>query len=536
MLKTSVMAEENYHSFLRPAVYESIKKVLKFYGLEDASRIYYNGENEISKLIGSNIDDRPLSDIQSDGAYANKLFVVAEFSDTEFNTGYANQRRTPTERPVWFHDDEIHTAIYPGFVGMKVDVGITVSFNSLKATQQFRNRINRQTANQMVEFTFDPTVHLTVNPGIVALLEDIHKLYQKNDPTTPDFVEWFNKGKRSAFTIISNAAGNNKRLVVPMKKTGIGIQLSEPEIARSRKGSTHGKYEVEVRYFFYLNHFTHWDLEYPLSIYQDDIPSEWIPAPQEGYSKSPTWRKNYETAMTQTFERADEMQSPFFLKLPDYDPWTMSKIPWINPVVQARLTTPSEPNSELVKNVFDIPGFTWNERAEKYMRRRHEKAHIRHDVPYPIYIYEADLPLHHSRLSMTTDGLITTTDPMDVRRTTRLMLTVDYAIRDYSQDFWDDLAKHPEDLPILVDLFPWYPWDRWTHIPGLVLPPGWGGGWHSSGWPWYNDKGNSKGKGNIWDLIDDLLNNINKGHPKPPEEINTYWTVLGSLTAYKNRG
>lgn len=524
MLKTTVPTEENYHSFLRPAVYDSLRAVLKFYGLESSSRIYYNGENEISKLIGSNIDDNRLSDIQSDGAYGNKIFVTADFSDTEFNSDYSNSRRVPTERPVWMNDDEIHTAIYPGFMGMKVEVGVAVTFNSITAVEKLRTRIRRQQQQQVVDFSFDATVHMTINPGILALLEDIHKLYKKNDPTTPDFTEWFVKGERSAFTIISNAAGNNKRLVVPMRKVGIGIQFSEPDIARTRKGSTYGKYELEFRYFFYFNHFTHWELEYPLSIYQDEIPHKWIPAPQSGYSRNPVPRKNTDRAMSDIIEQSSPIQSPFFLKLPEHDPWVMPKRPWINPVVQARLTANKEPDSVIVENVFDIPGFTWNKSAEQYARRRHAKAFIHHDTPFLMHVYEANLPLDSNRLSMTSEGEITSKTPMDQRRSARLLLTVDYAIRDYSQDFWDDLVNNPQDYPILVDLFPWYPWDRWEHLPGFPkLPPGWGGGWHSSGWP----KDPNKGKGNIWDLIDDLINSIDKGHFKPPPEINTYTIGMG---------
>lgn len=459
MLKTFVPAEDEYDSFTRPAVYDSIKRVLKFYSLEDTSKIYYNGENEIAKLVGSNATDDRLLDIHTDGVFGNKLFVVSETTDTEFNNGYANQRRQPTERPVWMSDGAIPIAIYPGFVGTKVEVSINAVFNSLKHAQQFRKRVERQQANQMVDFSFNPTVHLGLNNSILEMLEDFHTLYVKNDPTTPTLGNWFDKYCKTPFTTIMNAKGNHKRIVAPMKLTDVGIIFSEPQLQRTRKGSTYGRFEVELKYHFYLNAFSHWELEYPLNVYQDEIPARWIPRPQETFTQNPDVRVSQETAYGNITTTNRKVQAPFYLKLPNHDPWTMPKQDWFQPVVQARLKVQALPEQVIVNNIFNIPGFTWSEEVKEYILSNKENAFNRHRTLFPIFFFSNDVIVNPSDLVMNEDGSITLKYLPVMENTYRVVVGVDLGIRSYTEEFWDNVKEKPEQLEVIEKIFNWYDWE-----------------------------------------------------------------------------
>ena len=458
MLKSMVMSEDDYASFFRPAVLDSLRQVLKYYGLDNASQIIYNGENDVTKLIGSNSDDGLRGDMFTDGTFRNKLYIVVEKEDTPFNTGYSNQRREPTERPVWLTDDEEPMGLYPAFSGVKVNVSVVASFNSSKLADHYVRRINRLRDNQVSDMAFSAIVHLGVNNGILACMQDIHALILKNEPTTPDFGTWFNKYCQVPFTTISNVAGKNKRLVVPQRLDYIGIQWEGAEIQRARKGSTIGKYEVEMKYYFYFNEFTNWEFFYPLDVYQDEIPAKWIPIPNEQFTRPFNVRVAPEVAWGLSNQITRQQEAPYFMKLPKHDPWVMKRVPFVQPIIQARLAVENIENQELV-NIFDIPGFKWNEQVKAYMLRRHKVAFTQFSTPFLIWVYSNNLRILPTQLSMDETGSVRLSRLPTMKNVHHIVVTLDYSIRDYTDDFWDDLRKNPQDLSLLPAIFPWYRWD-----------------------------------------------------------------------------
>lgn len=459
MLKSTVMSEDDYKSFLRPAIYDSLKAVLKYYGLENASQIYYNGENEIAKLVGSNANDGLRGDMYTDGVFRNKIYIVPEIQQTDFNNGNANQRRQPTERPVWMNDDD-HTpamALYPGFSGVKIEVTVAATFNSSKLAEHYVRRINRLQSNQVTDMAFDATVHMGLNPCLLELFSDVHGLLKKNDPTTLDFGDWFSKFCKVPFTTIMNVAGKHKRLVVPICLTNIGIQFTEPLIARARKGDTSGTFTAEFKYSFYFNEFTHWEIEYPLNVWQDQIPAKWISAPNAAFKRPYAIRVAPETAWINQGVETRAAQAPYYLKLPDHDPWTMPKQSWVQPIVQARLALQDLPTQQL-GNIFEIPGFKWNEQVKNYILRRREWAFTQFFTPFVIWVYSDNIRVLPTQLSMDETGMITLNRAPTMQNTYRIVVTLDYAIRDYTNTFWDDLVKNKDDINLLPAIFTWYDW------------------------------------------------------------------------------
>lgn len=494
LLKTFVPADEDYRNFLRPAIYDSVRRVLKFYGLESSTQIIYNGESDVTKLVGSNSTDPYRTDNYTDGVYRNKLYVIPEFEETPFNNGYANQRREITERPVWMDDACEPMMIVPELSGKRIIVRLVAGFNSDRLAKDFRKRIEIQQAQQMADLIFSATVHMGFNPSVVELLEHVHTLTVKNNPGTPGLGEWFNKRCQVPVTTIMNPAGNHKRLVVPVQLNEIGIQFMEPTIAQARKASTLGKYEVELSYAFYLPEFTGWHLEYPLNIYQDEIDAKWIPRVQDMYKQKFSVRVNPETAFIRPFTANRRQQSPYFLKLPDHDPWVMPKQYWVQPIIQARLAVDDVDDQELF-NVFEIPGFKWNERVKQYMLRRHKYAFSQFNTPFLIRVFSNNMQVYPEQLTMDANGSVRLTRRPTIENTYRAVVTLDFAIRDYTLDFWDDLESNPADWEIMPTIFSWYDWEKLER-------------------PWSQH-------------VNQIVREIDKGRGLPADRFNNYMMELG---------
>jgi hypothetical protein len=508
MLNTTLEVEENYHNFLRPVIHESIRRILQFYGLQGIAQIYYNGENEIANLVGANQQDSPFASRYTDMLFRNKLYIVPEITHSDFNTGYGNSRRAKTEQPVWMTgegEDKIN--ITPCFAGVKIDVDVLANFNSKRSAEQFVDQLNRIRDESMVDINFSGTTHLVMNTPIISMLGDIHGLIKKSEPDTPEFSEWFYGNTTRPFTVISNVAGNHKRVVTPMKLNNIGLYFSDPVVQLAKKVENFGKYEVSFKYFFFFQRHTHWDLQYPLNVYQDQIPDKWVPRPDPGYAQPFDVNVNPEWLMISGFTTERAMQGPYFLKIPNYDPWAMERRPWIQPVVQARLAVEDVP-SQVLLNIFDLPGFVWNQSVKDYMLRRKDYVFSHHDSPFLVMVYSGNIQVDPTQLVMDELGNVTLTRAPTMKNTHRAVVVLDYAIRDYSDNFWNDLYVNQDNLIFLPAIFPWYRWDQ--------LPM-----------PWL-------------DHIGRICKEIDLGTGRPTPYFNGYMTSLGlkayNLLEYKPHG
>lgn len=459
LLKSTAPPEEDYKTFARPAVMDSLHRVLKFYGLESSMDIYYNEDNDFTPLVGSFARDQVRTNTYTDGVSRNKLFVFTEWEENAHNSGYSNSRREMTERPVWMTDSKEPFMIYPSLSGLKVTVSIVAGFNSSKTAEQFRRRINRLQSNQVVAINFSANGHLVVNPSVIDLLTNIHKLTLKNDPTTPEFGEWFQKYRKVPFLAASDASGKNKRLVVPIQMNEVGIYFTEPSVKKSKNAAITGMYEVELSYYFYWKQFDGWELEYPLNVYQDEIDHIWIPRPDEEHTKAFNVRVNPEMSFARALTDTRKLNAPYYLRLPAHDPWKMPKMYWVQPVIQARLGL-KDVEKQPLGNIFEIPGWKWSKLAKDYILRRRSEAFTQFNTPFLVTVWSDDMQVWPPHLEMDEDGVVWLLRAPVMQNTYRIVVAVDYAVRDYTPSFWDDLSVNPEDEAILPTLFPGFDWAK----------------------------------------------------------------------------
>lgn len=478
MLNTFIATEENYDAYLRPAIYDSIKAVLAYYRLDSAANIYYNGQNEIAKLVGTNRTDSPTAAHYTDGIFRNKIFITPDVQRSEF----WNNRRESVESPVFRDKDNLPLMITPTFENKRIEVRVVCMHNTFADAERMKNHINRLRENQVVDFNFSPVTHMPVNHSLLEFVEIVHGMLERNKPGTPVFYEWFYGNALAPFHIVSNTAANHQLMVVPLKAPNVGIQFSSPFIAKTNKGQTYGRFEVEFSYTFYLNDFIGWELEYPLNVYQEEIPNQFIPEPQEHHVDETLYRCSPEILAGRALGTAgSNAQVPYYLKQPRHDPWACPKTWWVQPILQARLKMDDLPEQELC-NVFDIPGFNWDPAVKAYFLRRHEVACSHHDSPFLVQVFEGDRLIESTYLKMDATGSVTLYKAPDLRKTYRIVICLDWAIRDYSEAFWSDLSKHPEGWDLLTRIFFWFdfntiptPWIQYIHLIKQGIDKGWGG-------------------------------------------------------------
>lgn len=456
-LNTFIPSQETYANYTRPMTYESIRRVLRFYGLEGSRQVFYTGESEIAKLVGSDSTDGLRGDLFTDGVFREKIFCNVSHDRSEFNSGFSNSRRMITEQPTW-RDSDTGLMVTPAFEGRVCRVELNCFFPSRVKAQQFVNTLSRLQANQIVDFNFEATVHMVFNEGILGLIEHIHTLKAKWEPTLPVLEEWFVAAAQQPLTTIMNKAGNNHSLAVPFKIQNLGIQFSEPQISLARKSELFGKYEVSIPYSYHFQEFIGWEVQYPLNIYQDEIDEAFIPRKEEGQVPF-TPRCNVELAQAKEIWKVHTDVQPYYVVLPDHDPWKMEAQRFELPVVQARLSVEDAPEQVLC-NFFEIEEFTWHPALKSYILRNRAKLFNMTSSPLIVRIYSGDIMILDTQLSMTETGDIILNRPPTMKNMHRLVVSLNYGVRDWPDSFWSDIDNHPEDRGVLDVLYPWFDWSK----------------------------------------------------------------------------
>jgi len=499
MLHTTVPAEENYDSFLRPAIYDSMIAVLDFYGLRSATNIYFNGQADVVKLIGTNQGDGMGADRYTDGTFRNKIFISADVEDSEF----WDLRREMTERPV-FLNKELPLIICPSFEGKQIRVKVVSRFNTEASAKAFVTKINRQRKNQVVDFNFTPTVHMLFNKGVIRFIETLYDMLKRNEPDLPGFQDWFGQYAQFNFVEITNVAGELPQIVVPLRPNNIGISFTDPFVAKVQKGQSYGQFEVEFSYTFFFNQFAGWEIDYPLNVYQEQIPEGYIPRPQDGFTKYAGVASGPEiTSGREINPPMDFVQSPYFLKLPAHDPWTAPYQWWIQPVVQAQLALQDE-ETQVLGNVFELPEFKWRPGAVNYIKRRHEVAFRHHETPFLFQLFEGNQLVPSKFLKMDEDGTVTLLKRPKLKLTYHLVVNIDYAIRDYSKQLWDDVGDDDDGYwGVIRTIFNWIDFNKFPK-------------------PWMAN-------------IPTILHNIDLGHGRVGFRFNIYQGLFG-IVAHNVRG
>ena len=465
MLNTFIESEEDYNTFFRPAIFDSLRQILKTYRLDRGQRIYYNGDNEITDQVGSNATDNAQTNRYTDGIFRNKMYVTTEVNRHAFNSSNKNSGDVVTELPQWSDGGELPLMLVPSFEGREVVVSVTAFFNSSTGAKQFVNSMNRAREQQVVADNFSANVHMIINPEIIEFFTEVHGLLVKNDPTTPNLSDWFWGNSKFAMTTVTNAASSHGRMACPRKFNNIGLYFMEPELALAKKAEQFGKYEVTFSYKFYLQEFIGWDLFYPLNVYQDEISAKWIPKPQEKHAEQWGQKVAPEVAFGLDLTSPDrQIQMPYYLKLPAHDPWAFPQADWQQPIIQARCILKDDVNPIIGGNIFELPGYVWNERVKNYMIRRRAVIHQHLETPFLVKVFSNNTPVHSDNLYMDENGVTSLRGQGILKTTYRIVIVLDWAIRDYSDDFWNDIWLNIEDAVLVESIFPGYDWNQFdTH-------------------------------------------------------------------------
>lgn len=464
MFKVKIPSFETYKTGLRPAVLTSLKQVLEYCDIDLNHKIFFNGEAEVSKLLGGEYDGKRGDDTATDVGYENKIFVELERELAGYNDELDGNTTDDTVPAVWV-EPITGSSITPKYSTRRFNVTINKYFKDRVTAERFYTNIRSKTlgVHQNTEFSVETHYPITY-PMMQCYKEIFDRLVNaKQLPDDKDFIDWMIECSTVPSGILRNLIGNNPVFVFKQCIEEIGINMENPNMAQVSAGAYIGKYEVSFRYWFFWAEHTEWVNRYPLQVYQQPMPIEYIPDVFEKNQEEYATRRFFESAAAQAiFDYARHKESKYIC-LPIQDNWRPEPEYWVNPQLQV-VVTMEDVDEQVILNIKEIQGFTWNQKVIDYLMKYHKKVTNRHDNPMQIKVYSDDLQVLEEQIQLLPNGDLILTRKPTMSNTYRITFNFDFALRLYSEECVKDLLNDPEYAEWIIGiLFPQWPWK-----------PGWG--------------------------------------------------------------
>lgn len=455
MFKVKIPSFETYKIGLRPAVLTSLKQILAYYDIDLDHKIYFNNEAEVSKLLGGEYSDKRGADTDTDVGYDNKIFVELERELAGYNDELDGNTNNDTIPPVW-RDPMTGSMITPKYSTRKYRVTVNKYMKDRVTAERYYANVRSKTLGAHLNSLFDVETHYPITYPMMQCFKEIFDrlIIAKQLPVDKDFISWMIDCSVVPSGIMRNFIGNNPVFVFKQCITDIGINVENTNYAKVVKGNYIGKYEISFDYWFYWSEQLEWVIQYPLQVFQQPMPLEYIPEVfEENTAPAPT-RRFLESAIAQKVFNRNEQIAPFYNVLPKVDNWRPSPIYWISPQLQI-VTNVEDVDEQVLINIKDIHGFDWNPDVLNYIMKYRDKVLTRHANPMQFKVYSDDVEVLSSQLELLENGDLMLTRKPRMSSIYRVTFNFDYALRLYNEGCVDDLIQDKEYADWIVGiLFP----------------------------------------------------------------------------------
>jgi hypothetical protein len=446
--------------------------MLDYFNINVNQRIFFNGEAEVSKLLGGDKDGKRGSDIGTDLGYDNKLFVVLERTESGYNDELDAYTGNSSNPPLWY-EPNTKASIVPKFVTRRYSVEVNAFFKDRVTAERYLTNIRRGVMSPHQNTLFNVDTHFPLTEPQLGCYYEIF-LRLKNTaiiPADKDFIEWMEDNSQVPVGILRNAAFKAPVFVFKQQMANIGVNMENPNLALVNQGAYIGKFEVSFRYWFYWAEHTEWVFNYPIQVYQQPMPDHYVPDVFSNNKEEFVARRFYESAAAAKIWDYLKHQAPFYHVFPSQDNWRPEPTYWISPQLQVLVNVENQPNQVLI-NMKDINGFTWNQTVIDYIMKYREKVTFRHKNPLNIAVWSDDgteaIKVKEEQIQLLDNGDLILTRLPKMANSYRVVFSFDYAIRLYDEDCILDFLDDPDFVKWIIGIL----------FPGYQLPDDWGtGGW-----------------------------------------------------------
>lgn len=472
MLSVRIPSNETYRIGTRPAVLASLSKMMDYFNINVDQKIFFNGEAEVSKLLGGDKDGKRGSDLGVDLGYDNKLFVELERTESGYNDeldAYSGNNSNP---PLWY-DAATKSSIYPKFITKRFNVTVNAYFKDRVTAERYLTNIRKGTFSPHQNTMFNVDTHFPLTEPQLQCYYEIFLRLQKAAVVEPtkNFLDWMGENSTVPIGILRNAAFKAPVFVFKQQIADVGVNMENPNMALVNQGAYIGKFEVSFRYWFFWSEHTEWIFNFPIQVYQQPMPDTYIPDVFEDNKNEYVTRRFFESAVASKVWDYKKNQAPFYQVFPSQDNWRPNPISWVSPQLQVLVNVENIEDQVLI-NMKEINGFTWTQKFIDYMIKYRTKVTVRHKNPMNIKVWSDDgkdsVQVKEDQIVLDENGDLRLTRLPYMPNAYRVVFSFDYALRLYDEDCVEDFLNDPDYAKWIIGIL----------FPAYTFPDGWGtGGW-----------------------------------------------------------
>jgi hypothetical protein len=414
------MLPETYQSITRPVAVSILKQVLANSGIHDQTFVGFFGDQQVLRLTNSGWLEEGVGP-----QFDQRQAVFVKHQELEYEPTLIAQNSTTKDQKYLFLDTDLGIAYRPVTTTMEVTLSFTFRSEDKQDAVRWRDNFVRQLRNNKAHQLHKVSYQYPFPPAAFATLLELHRLRENKQGYAEDFgVYWKNHAALEKFTFITKLDGSEMEPYV--QEDQINVQGWFRDTLPSEPSKTTGAtYEATFDFVFQYQRPISIIGKIPVLVHQQPVPAKL-------YDRLPSYKPEALADKGFIDEILDTPRSFSWLTkdytvgitIPHYDDW-LPKYPnanYLNIVTSLLVLNPDTPRNVL--NLTQLGDYEIVPELLEYLKEERAFLFGANNCPVQVEIYEGNVPLDYTLLSMDENFQITCSRDLDPRLQYRFRFNV----------------------------------------------------------------------------------------------------------------
>lgn len=445
--------------------YDAITRPISVMLAKEVMRICMIDENTPLRIAGERgVTNQPSSDLykQDEIRYGANEVVYCTVEETVRNNQLlASPIRTNDQTPV-IVDAGLGLVIRPVYLQHDLKLEFKYRARSKHAAERWKNELAVRIAESRAAMQHTFLYNLTLNEGLLGLLQHIYTLRENVSGYGDTFAQWFSAIQVREFHVAGTLDGDITKSSIQLGERQAHIlgHFEPSDIPKETADQDTTIWEVDYVYNVSYMKPVHWYVVYPIFIHQQHIGTDYIDMTPK-YSvddldqtlASRSWNA-LERIRWSVHGRAPQPEGG--LRYPYYDDWFVPEdtanysVPIISWLIALE---PLQP--QYVVDLKDLPDMDFTDTFTAYLKANVSGLTQRGRAMVKFTLYEGNTALADHYLTIDADLNVRTTEPLSMRKMYHLRMSFITSMIGTSSDVRETLMDHPvAALEMFQTIFP----------------------------------------------------------------------------------
>ena len=417
-----------YETITRPVATEVARELSRVLRLPEKINILFVGQTGQAAQPGSAIDgSRP------DDTFGHDTRLKLEIQERAVEDRVLTMAVHQEENIPVFVDPALGVRIVPIVSMTEVLMSFTYRARSRAEAQKFRDDSLMRCANLRGENPLQMTYSYSIPNSMMHLLLAIHTLREAQAGYGEDFSTWLSNNITRRTTEVTTLAGGWPTLAIPETQVHNWGTFSQfvPSPDEPEKDKESGTWAINFNYRFQYDKVIGCLAVWPLVVHNQIIPPPWRHEPNASGTQVDPWeqqrRGSYSRhAMDYLAGLGDNSCAQRYgpAVIPVYDEWEPKHVrPDTTTMVQVLVGVNPEDLTD-VMDLRDLGDYEIDAEVLEFMKGEAPFMHSLGESIFHVSLYENDRPQSDTTLRVSPFLRVTSVNPMELRKTYRLRLTL----------------------------------------------------------------------------------------------------------------